>query len=64
MTKVKINTTEGEIIVRLYDETPKHRDNFMVNLLGGLAAYCLFPKKPTIRVQTVDCYNDRQLTIF
>ena len=29
MTKVKINTTEGEIIVRLYDETPKHRDNFI-----------------------------------
>ena len=21
--------TEGEIIVRLYDETPKHRDNFI-----------------------------------
>ena len=29
MTKVKINTPEGEIIVRLYDETPKHRDNFI-----------------------------------
>ena len=29
MTKVKINTTEGEIVVRLYDETPKHRDNFI-----------------------------------
>lgn len=29
MRKVKINTTEGEIIVRLYDETPKHRDNFI-----------------------------------
>ena len=29
MTKIKINTTEGEIIVRLYDETPKHRDNFI-----------------------------------
>ncbi len=29
MTKVKINTSEGEIIVRLYDETPKHRDNFI-----------------------------------
>lgn len=29
MTKVKITTSEGEIIVRLYDETPKHRDNFV-----------------------------------
>lgn len=29
MAKVKISTTEGEIIVRLYDETPKHRDNFL-----------------------------------
>lgn len=28
-TKVKITTTEGEITVRLYDETPKHRDNFI-----------------------------------
>lgn len=27
--KVKITTTEGEIIVRLYDETPQHRDNFL-----------------------------------
>lgn len=27
--KVRINTTEGEIIVRLYDETPQHRDNFI-----------------------------------
>jgi len=29
MAKVKITTTEGEIIVKLYDETPKHRDNFL-----------------------------------
>lgn len=29
MAKVKIQTTLGEIIVRLYDETPKHRDNFL-----------------------------------
>ena len=27
--KLKINTTEGEIIVRLYDDTPQHRDNFI-----------------------------------
>ena len=29
MTKVLIQTTEGDITVRLYDETPKHRDNFL-----------------------------------
>ena len=29
MTRVKIHTTKGDIIVRLYDETPKHRDNFV-----------------------------------
>ena len=29
MTRIKIATTEGDIIVRLYDETPKHRDNFL-----------------------------------
>ena len=28
-TKVRIKTTEGEILVRLYDETPQHRDNFI-----------------------------------
>ena len=27
--KVKIQTMLGDIIVRLYDETPIHRDNFM-----------------------------------
>lgn len=29
MTKIRIKTTEGDILVRLYDETPKHRDNFL-----------------------------------
>ena len=27
--RLKIKTTEGDIIIRLYDETPKHRDNFL-----------------------------------
>ena len=47
-------------------EHSRHRcfDNFMVNLLGALSAYCFFPKKPTIRVEPVDCMNDRQLTLF
>ena len=29
MAKVKIKTQEGDIVVRLYDETPRHRDNFI-----------------------------------
>ena len=29
MTKVKIQTMLGDIVVRLYDETPIHRDNFL-----------------------------------
>ena len=28
-TKININTSEGNIVVKLYDETPKHRDNFI-----------------------------------
>ena len=28
-TRVRIKTTMGDIVVRLYDETPKHRDNFV-----------------------------------
>ena len=29
MAKVLIQTTEGDIIVCLYDQTPQHRDNFL-----------------------------------
>lgn len=29
VTKVKITTDMGEIVVRLYDKTPRHRDNFL-----------------------------------
>lgn len=28
-TNIKISTTEGDILVSLYDETPAHRDNFI-----------------------------------
>ena len=33
MAKIKIETQNGDIIVRLYDDTPKHRDN-MLKLAG------------------------------
>ena len=34
------------------------------DIVGSIAAYCYFPKKPSIRVQTIDMSNDRQLTLF
>ena len=61
-----IETVNDELKNIAQVEHSRHRsfDNFVVNLLGGIAAYCYFPKKPTIRVQTVDSSNDRQLTLF
>ena len=35
--------------------------NFAANLLGAVAAYCYFPKKPSIQVVRV---LDNQLTLF
>ena len=61
-----IETVNDELKNIAQVEHSRHRsfDNFVVNLLGGIAAYCYFPKKPSIRVQTVDISNDRQLTLF
>ena len=61
-----IETVNDELKNIAQVEHSRHRcfDNFMANLLGALAAYCFFPKKPTIRVEAVDCMNDRQLTLF
>jgi len=44
-------------------EHSRHRSfpNFIVNLIGGIAAYCLFPKKPMINLERV--YSN-QLTLF
>jgi cyclophilin family peptidyl-prolyl cis-trans isomerase len=41
-TKVKIKTTEGDITVRLYDETPLHRDNFVRLVQEGFFNGTLF----------------------
>ena len=61
-----IETVNDELKNIAQVEHSRHRcfDNFMANLLGTLAAYCFFPKKPNIRVEPVDCMNDRQLTLF
>ncbi len=44
-------------------EHSKHRcfENFVVNMLGALAAYCCFPKKTCINVQRT---LDTQLSLF
>ncbi|MBR4311017.1 MAG: peptidylprolyl isomerase, partial [Akkermansia sp.] len=41
-TIVNISTTEGDIKVLLYDETPKHRDNFVKLVKDGFYNGTLF----------------------
>lgn len=41
-TKVAIETTQGKIVVLLYDETPKHRDNFLKLVKNGTYNGLLF----------------------
>ena len=40
--KVKIQTMLGDIVVRLYDETPIHRDNFVKLVKDGYYDGTLF----------------------
>ena len=58
-----IETINDELKNIVQVEHSRHRcfDNFIVNLLGAIAAYCLFPKKPCIRVQRT---FDTQLALF
>ena len=52
-----IETVNDELKNIAQVEHSRHRcfDNFIVNLLGAIAAYCMFSKKPCINVQrTVD----------
>ena len=48
-----IETVNDELKNIAQVEHSRHRcfDNFIVNLLGAITAYCLFPKKPCINVQ-------------
>lgn len=41
-TQVKLVTTKGEIVLRLYNETPKHRDNFIKIVNDGVLDSVLF----------------------
>ena len=58
-----IETVNEELknIVQVEHSRQRFFDNFIVNTIGALAAYCFFPKKPTIAVQRT---IDRQLTLF
>lgn len=41
-TLVLLKTTQGDITVKLYNETPKHRDNFIKLVKDGVYDSCLF----------------------
>ena len=58
-----IETINDELKNIAQVEHSRHRsfDNFMVNMLGALAAYCFFPKKPCIACERA---WDNQLTLF
>ena len=58
-----IETVNDELKNIAQVEHSRHRslDNFIVNILGALSAYCFFPKKPCLRVQRV---VSNQLALF
>jgi hypothetical protein len=58
-----IETVNDELKNIAQVEHSRHRcfDNFIVNILGAIAAYCMFPKKPCINVQRT---LDTQLSLF
>ena len=58
-----IETINDELKNIAQVEHSRHRsfDNFIVNILGALAAYCFFPKKPCIACERA---IDRQLSLF
>ena len=58
-----IETVNDELKNIAQIEHSRHRcfDNFIVNILGATAAYCMFPKKTCINVQRT---MDTQLTLF
>ncbi|MCQ2284535.1 MAG: transposase, partial [Bacteroidales bacterium] len=58
-----IKTVNDELKNIAQIEHSIHRSfcNFMVNSVAAIAAYCFFPKKPSI---AVDTYFDNQLILF
>ena len=63
MIRAVIETVNDELKNIAQVEHSRHKafDNFIVNLLSAIAAYCCFPKKPCINVtRTIDT----QLALF
>ncbi len=58
-----IETINDELKNNAQVEYSRHRsfDNFIVNILGALATYCCFPKKPCINLNRT---FDTQLSLF
>lgn len=58
-----IETINDELKNIAQVEHSRHRsfENFVVNMLGAIASYCFFPKKPCINIVKV---TDNQLTLF
>ena len=59
--KVRTFYAIGADIVQVEHSRHKCFDNSTANLLGGIAAYCPFPKKPCINVQRT---VETRLTLF
>lgn len=57
-----IETINDELKNHCQIEHSRHRsvNNFIMNILGGLTAYCFFPKKPSLNIEKV---NDGQLLL-
>lgn len=58
-----IETINDELKNIAQVEHSRHRsfENYIVNMLGAIASYCFFPKKPCINIVKV---TDNQLTLF
>ena len=60
-----IETVNDELKNICQVEHTRHRsiDNFLINILGALAAYSFFPKKPSINIE-FETDNQNQLKLF
>lgn len=58
-----IETINDELNNMCQVEHSRYRSfgNFLTNLLAGLIVYSFFPKKPTIKYETIP---DQQITLF
>ena len=62
-----IESVNDELMNIAQVEHSRHRSlhDFLVNMMSAISAYCLFPKKPSIRLEPVsDTESCRQLCLF